>query len=511
MQLNNTRILKNAGFLYFRMLLTLSISLYTVRLVYSGLGVLDFGIYNVVGGVVVLSAFFSTALSTAAQRYISFHLVGSSQTELRQLIGTFMTVYLSAAVVILISMESAGLWLFNHKLNIPPDRMDAARISFHLSNVTFLSSFVGSLYTAILVSRENMKVYAYVSLLESALKLGAAAVIVHSAHDKLVVYSILIAISVLLVNVAFAGSCLVKYPESRTWFHCRKDVLREVVSYSGWSILGALTGVLNEEGLNILSNIFFGPTINAARGITSRVSSTIVLFSSNLYAAFTPQITKSYAEGDKQRVRDLVSWSSRASFCLLLLVAMPIFAESDFILAIWLHNKSSMAVTFTRLVIIFLLINTFELPLSQVVRATGKIRTYQITMGSATLLITPLSYLLLRTFPDPRVPYYTLTGIYFAATFVRIGFVKRIVGIGYRSYLSGIFLPCLAILLLCMVGSAAVQVSMSPGWLRLAAITATSTAILFATAFLFGISAKERHTIRTFATASFAKFSGFRT
>lgn len=401
---NNKRIAKNTILLYFRMLLTMSVTLYTSMVVLKTLGVDDFGIYNIVGGVVVLFSFLNNAMSTATQRFLNFEMGKGAEGNVNRMFSMSMTAHISIALIVVILSETIGLWFLNTQLNIPADRMNAANWVYQFTILTFCIQIIRVPYNASIIAYEKMSFYAYVSIIEVVLKLLIVFLLLFFGWDKLKLYA------VLTFGVAFVVLILYKIYCNKVFTTCRYNFFRDkllyknLMSFSGWSMFGSLANVGAQQGLNILLNIFFGVAINAAMGIANQVSSAVYGFVSNFQTAFNPQIVKSYAMNDRVYFMNLIFQSSKFSYYLLLLLSIPLLISTDFILQAWLTNVPEYTASFCRLIILFLLVDAISAPLWMSVQATGEIRNYQILMGGLILLNFPLAYLVLKLgFPPQSV------------------------------------------------------------------------------------------------------------
>ncbi|RKD91995.1 lipopolysaccharide biosynthesis protein [Mangrovibacterium diazotrophicum] len=441
---NNKRIAKNTMMLYIRMLLTMGVSLYTVRVVLDTLGTIDYGLYNVVGGVVTMFAFLSGTMASASQRFFAFELGRNNMGKLTQTFSMTMNIYLIIAVIIVVLAETVGLWFLTHKMTIPPERMDAAQWVFHFSILTFMMTMFTIPYNAAIIVQEKMTVYAYVSILEVVLKLILVFLLVFSPYDKLKLYSVLMFSVTTLVTLIYRTYCKRKFQHYRYSFFWDKALFYKLIGYSGWNLFGALAGMFNNQGVNIILNLFFGPTINAARAIAYQVSAAINRFAQNFMTATRPQIVKHYAGGENKQMLKLVFQSSKLSFFLLFIISMPMLLETNFIIGLWLKKVPEYVTLFTRLVILTALIDSLSLPLMTAAQATGKIRKYQTAVGGTMLLALPVSYfLLLGGFPPETVMYVAIVNSVICL-FLRLLILKDLVELPVKKYLMEVILPSLS-------------------------------------------------------------------
>ena len=431
---NNKRIAKNTLLLYFRMMLIMLVSLYTVRVVLNTLGIIDYGIYNVVGGVVVMFSFLSNTMASASQRFFAFDIGRNDVSKLKRTFSMTINIYVIIALIILLLAETLGLWFLNTQMVIPLGRMESANWIYQFSIFSFLVTIMTIPFNAIIIAREKMSIYAYVGIVEVMLKLVILYFITVFSLDKLKLYSVLIFISSCIISLIYIVVCNNKFKESRFYFYWNNELFKSMFGYSSWMLMGSITSLLSNQGLNILINIFFGPTVNASRAIAYQVNSAISSFSSNFYTSVRPQIVKAYAAGNNNYMINLVMQSSKFSFYLLLLVAMPILLETKFVLDLWLEEATESMVIFTKLIILFSLITSLENPLSALVQATGNVKRYEILIGSFTLLSLPISYFFFKLDYAPQTSIYVLIFINIFVHFLRLKVVNELVGISIKSY-----------------------------------------------------------------------------
>ena len=342
---NNRRIAKNTLLLYFRMLLTMIVSLYTSRVVLNTLGIEDYGIYNVVGGVVAMFSVISGSLSAAITRFITFELGVGNKESLNKVFSSSVTIQIGLALIIVILAEVVGVWFLNVKMNIPDERMVAANWVFQFSLLTFAISLISVPYNACIIAHEKMSAFAYISIFEAAGKLGVAFLIAVSPIDRLIFYAILICCIAIIIRLVYGIYCKRNFEECSYHFIYDGYLLKRMFGFAGWNFLGAASWVLSNHGGNIVINLFCGPAVNAARGIATRVTSAVQGFSQNFMTALNPQITKSYASGDWQYMMTLIYQGARLSFYMLLLISLPVLLNTHYLLEIWLKVVPEHAVT----------------------------------------------------------------------------------------------------------------------------------------------------------------------
>lgn len=392
---NNKRIAKNTILLYVRMLFTIIVGLYTSRVVLNTLGVNDYGIYNVVGGIVAMLAFLNSAMTAASQRFISFELGTQNFQRLKKVFCTSVTIHITIACIIFIIAETIGLWFLNTHMNIATDRMTAANWVFQCSIMTFMITVISVPYNACIVAHEHMKAFAYISIIEVGLKLAIIYLLLILPADKLISYAILILIVSLLIRLIYGIYCKKNFEECNYQFQFDRKLFKEMFAFASWSIIGNLGFSLKDQGSNIVLNLFCGTAINAARGVALQVNGIISNFSNNFIMALNPQITKQYAAGNIQESIQLVYAGCRYSFFLLSIISIPIMVNLDFLLYLWLDTVPAYTIEFLFFALIAALINSMASPLVTAMQATGKIKTFQITICIIMLCELPLAYITL--------------------------------------------------------------------------------------------------------------------
>jgi O-antigen/teichoic acid export membrane protein len=476
------------------MLFTMVISLYTVRVVLNTLGVVDFGIYNVVGGIVTMFAFLSNVMSNASQRFFAFDLGQNNTLQLEKTFSTISWIYIIIAVIILLLGETVGLWFLKEKMTIPEYRMNAAIAVYQFSILSFIVTVLNIPCVSIIIANENMKMFSLMSMLDVSLKFAIIYPLITVPYDKLKLYAILMFLVTLFIALVYRFVCIRKY-NIRFKFVLDRSSFRIILTYSGWNLFGAITSILNNQGINILLNIFFGPVVNASRTIAYQVNSAVTSFSNSFYTAINPQIIKSYANGDKNRMFTIVLTGSRFAFFLLLMLSLPIFIEMKAILSFWLSQVNEYMIVFTRIVIIYSLINIWENPLTQVVRATGNIRRYQIMVGSVTLLTVPISYLLFKLNYPPSTAFIVLTIIYFIVTFVRLTVLKQLIEFPIRKYIKNVLFVNIIVALGAAIAPVLCHNAISNSILRLIMVFLTSFISVLLFVYFIGLNNTEKEKV----------------
>lgn len=446
---DNKRIAKNTVVLYVRMLLVMGLSLYTSRVVLAQLGVTDYGIYNVVGSVVTIFTFISQALGNATNRFIVFSIGEGSIEKTMQVYNTCYRVHVIIAIFVVILLETVGLWFLNGKLIIPSERLTAALYTFHISVAVCFLSIMRVPSTAEVIAHESMGIFAILSVVEANLKLGIAIALVYSTYDKLVYYSILLFVVQLIVNITYHIYCKKNYAECILSLHIDNDktLYKKVGAFTGWSMLGNITWLAYTQGINILLNMFFGPAVNAARGVANQVEHAITSFVSSFQMAINPQITKSYAQNDMNRMHSLIMYSSKFSFFLYLIFAIPIFFEAENLLKIWLVEVPEHTINFVRLTLIMVMVNPITNPLGISNDSTGNIMSFQIICSLISFQIVIISYFFLNKGFSPEVVFIVHFIIMTIQSFVKLLFAKKQIGLSLKLYCLRVFMPSFTVVL----------------------------------------------------------------
>ena len=394
---NTKRIAKNTMMLYFRQILIMFAGLYTVRVVLNALGSEDYGIYNVVAGVVTMFSFLSGSMATASQRFFSFDLGKSDKEHLKVSFSVTLQIYFLIAGIIILILESVGLWFVNTKLVIPAERLSAANCIFQSAVVSFILTLITTPYMASIIAHENMNIYAYTSMIEALLKIGIAFLLKLLPFDKLSLYGVLLALIAFINTGIYRFYCITHYEECHFRFIKDPQLFKEIIEYSGWNLFGSLTSVFKNQFTNILLNQFFGPVVNSAKAIASQVNNAVASFSQNFSMAVRPQIIKTYASQQKTECVNLVFYGCKITFFLMYIFSLPLILEMDFVLKFWLKNPPERAVIFTQMALIDAVIGSMGYPIMTLAQATGKIKLYQSLVGGIQLFNLPISYIALKT------------------------------------------------------------------------------------------------------------------
>ena len=440
-QIKTRRIAKNTLLLYLRMFLMMLIGLYTSRVILNTLGFDDYGINNVVGGIVVLFSVFTSTLSSAIGRFITFELGTGNQEKLKVVFSTAIFVQCAMAVIIMLLCEVVGYWLLIHKMSIPDGRMDAALWVFHCSVIGFGLSLLFTPFSSLVIAHEKMDAFAYVSILEAVAKLVIVYLLLVFSVDKLKLYAVLLLLVSLLINSIYILYCRRNFEESKIVWRFDKTVFRHIASFAGWNLFGHGAWMLETQGVNILINMFFGVQLNGARGIAVQVNNIVQQFVNNFMTALSPQITKSYAAGDLAYMNSIVLKGAKFSYLLMFMVALPVALETDTILKLWLKDYPDYTVPFVRLTLAISLCMVLVNPFLTALRATGNIRNYQIIVGIVGLLQFPIVYIAFRLGLSPTSSYIISLVFYLFFVFFKPWLVRKSIHLPLKEYISVTILP----------------------------------------------------------------------
>lgn len=443
---NNRRIFRNALFLYFRLILTLVVTLYTSRIVLNSLGIEDFGIYNVVAGIVTMMAFLSWAMSSATQRFFSFEIGKNNKLQLNNVFKMSVNIHFIIILIVVIFLETLGLWFVNNYLVIPIDRLDAANWIFQYAIFSFCCSIMTVPYSAAIIANEKMSAFAYISIVDVFLKLGMVFLLNLSWADRLETYGLLMSLVSFFNLICYYAYS--RYHFSMTKFQLFWDVnlFKTLFSYTGWNLFGNLAAVMANQGVNILLNLFFGATVNAARAIASQVNSAVIGFVSSLQMSINPQIIKSYAANDKEYMLKLVFSGARYSFFLLYILTLPILFQTEFVLEKWLINVPHNTAIFCKLMLVDALITCLSGTLMTAAQASGKIRLYQIIVGGVLLLNLPLSYVLLSNGEPPYMVTIVSILMSILALIFRLMLLKKIINLNISSFIVNVLIKVMLVI-----------------------------------------------------------------
>lgn len=489
---NNKRIAKNSLLLYVRMLFIMGVTLFTSRVILQALGVEDYGIYNVVGGFVSMFALISNSMTAAIGRFITFELGKGNRSNIGAVFSTSVIIQMTIAMIVVLLSEAIGVWFLNTQMTIPADRIYAANWVFQLSIITFAINLISVPYNATIIAHEHMGAFAYISSLDAVLKLLVAYLIFKSPIDKLIYYAALMCMLSILIRFIYTLYCRKHFQDCKLQWKLDRPLIKEIFGFAGWNFIGAGSGILRDQGVNVLLNIFCGPIVNAARGIAMQVNSAVQHFATSFTTALNPQITKSYAGGDKEYSFKLVFQGSKLAYLLLYIVSLPIIIEAPTILNLWLGEVPEYTIAFVRLVIIYGLTEGISYPLITLMLATGNIRNYQILVGGTQMLNFPLSYLLLKFGASPEYTFVVSIAVALGSLFLRLIMLKRMIELPVIRFMRSVVLKVIVVSLtsfpLPLLSALYLETSIT----RVLMTTSISVvSVMFSSLFL-GCSQKER-------------------
>jgi O-antigen/teichoic acid export membrane protein len=451
---NSKLIAKNTLMLYVRQIFTLLVSLFSVRIVLNALGVEDFGIFNVVSGIVTLWSFLSGTMASATQRFFAFALGQNDFSKLKKVFSINLLIYVVIAIASLILLETLGLWFVYNELNVPQAKLEAVKYLYHFSAITFIATIFTTPFRAIMIAHEDMRLYAILSIIETCMKLGVALSLKYLPYDKLFAYGILLLFVAIINAVLYLAICTRKYAECQfRKFYWDKRVLKEIVGFTGWTLFGQVSNVFRYQGTTILLNQVFNPVVVAARAVETKITTHANVFSSNFNLGIYPPIIKSYAADDKPRMFSLIYNGSRITFFLVWVFALPLILEAETILPLWLGTLPPDAVLFTRLGLIEVLILSVSLPITTAARAPGKMKVYELTLGSIQIGIFVVSWILLSMGGKAHTIYIVSIIANIIMFIIRLAIIRKLINFNIKEYLKQVVSPVMLIVLLSAVMS----------------------------------------------------------
>lgn len=495
---NNRRIAKNSIYMAIRMVFVLAITLYTTRVILDMLGVEDYGVYNVVCGFVSMFAFLNTSMSNGIQRFFNFELGKNGEEGANKVYNTALHIQFFLAVIIIVLTESFGIWYLHNKMVIPSDRLFAAEWIFQFSILSFLFIIMQAPYTAAVMAHERMDFYAIVSVLDAILKFAIVFAIPLFPGDKLIVYGVLYTFISVLNFILYFIYCKRNFAEIRIKRFFEKNLFRSMLGFSGWNIFGSLSGVMKEQGINLVLNLFFGPVVNAARGVAAQINGGLQSFVSNITTPVRPQVVQSYARGDYGRTMNLTYSVSKLSCCFLYLCSLPVVLEIDYILKIWLGNNiPEHTNTFVIIIILTSFVNNLNAAVSGVIHASGKMMTYQLVTSLVSILCVPASYIGLKNgLPSEfaLLMVFVWTALAQAAALL---ILKGIVDYSIKDYFGKVLMPIVLLILASFWPSLLLRMVMEEGVLRLLVVAGSSVLVVAIGAYFIAFNKTEKELINT--------------
>lgn len=490
---NNKRIAKNTLLLYVRMLFTMAVSLFTSRVILNTLGIEDYGINNVVGGIVTMFAMLSGSLSSSISRFITFELGKGNLQRLKAVFSTGVNIQLGMSLLVVLVAEAVGIWFLNTKMNIPIERLDAANWVFQCAMLTFVFNLLSVPYNAAIIAHEKMSAFAYISVVEVSLKLIIVYVLTISPFDRLKTYAVLLLCVGAVIRFIYGNYCKRHFEECTYHFILDKPILKEMAGFAGWNFLGNGAYMLNTQGVNILMNLYFGVSVNAARGVATQVDAALKQFVNNFTTAVNPQITKSYAQGDLEYMHKLICRSAKFSAFLMMFFAVPIILETNTILTIWLKTVPDYAVIFLRWIIMSSFMDTvLANSLVTSMFATGEIKRYQIIVTAIGCLVFPLSWIAFKLGLPPQTGYMIYFVVYSILIYVRLYLLKDMVKMPMSLYGKLVLAKVIPVMLISFLIPGVLIYLMSPGFVRLIFVCIISFLTIAPTEYFIGLTKKER-------------------
>lgn len=503
--INNKRIAKNTLFLYLRMLILIAINLYVSRVVLDALGVVDYGIYNVVGSFVVAFSMVNAALTTATQRFLSFQIARGDNERVQHIFSTSFLLHLCLALIILLLAETLGLWFLNNKMQIPHDRCFAANIVYHFSVFSLVLKVISLPYNAAIIAYEKMSTFAYISIIEALLSLFIVFILYIVTIDKLIVYSLLVGVVSIIIQLIYWLYVKRKLGDTCFVSSLYKSEAKERISFVSYNVLGASTAISKEQGISIILNMFFGATINTARGIAIQLRIGLNRVVSNFTLAMNPQIVKSYSIGDERGMSNLIVRGSKFSYLLLLLLSTPIFVQADIILDIWLVNVPDLADIFLRIMILSELVDSLQYTLVTGVLATGKVKAFQLTMSILRILCLPVAYILLNNGFPAIAALYTSLAFSIICHVANVILLARNIQFPCMYYFKEVTIRMFLLTIICLMISHLLSKMLNFSILMFMTFVVLSLMITASICFLLGLNKSERIAVITIVKKLFIK------
>ena len=502
---NNKRIAKNTLLLYLRLILTMGVGLFTSRVVLNTLGVEDYGVYNVVGGVVAMFTLFTGSLSAAISRFLTYELGKGNVHKLNVVFSTSVTIQLVLAIMVCLLAEIGGVWFLNTHMNIPADRMNAANWVLQFSILTFAINLVSVPYNAAIIAHEKMSAFAYISILEVILKLVVAYTLYVSPIDKLKTYALLLAVVALIIRFVYSIYCSRNFKECHYKFVFDKSLLKQMTGFAGWNLLGSGSYLFNTQGVNIVTNLYFGVAVNGARGVASQAEGIIRQFVTNFTTAINPQITKSYAAGDMNYMYSLVCRGAKYSYFLMFFFAVPFMYETETIMRLWLKNYPPEAPLFLRLSMIGTLFDILGNATANAAWATGNVKRYYIIIGGVGCLVFPLSWMAFFLGMDAYASYIVFAVIYLILVFLKLYIIKGLINFPVAEFCKSVFGRIIPVTVLSFILPALVYFNMEESLLRTILVIAVSCISTMFLVYSIGMTESERKKVIQMITNKISK------
>ena len=492
----NIRLAKNTILLYGRMIILMLISLYTSRVILNALGVVDYGIYNVVGGVVAMFSMISASLSSAITRFMTYELGKNNSVKLPIVFSTSVNIQIILVLIIICIAETIGLWFLNYHLVIPENRIDAANWCYQFSLITFSINLISVPYNASIIAHEKMSAFAYISIIEAIGQLIIAFLIQQNPFDRLILYGLLLCLLAILVRFIYTIYCNRQFKECHFSLLIDKRLIKQMLFFAGWNMYGTCSAVLRTQGNNILLNMFFGPAVNGAQAIATKVNAVVANFVQKFIVAINPQITKSYAVGDKENMFNLVFQGGRFSFYLILLLSMPIILNTNYILVIWLKLVPEYTVIFIQLILILEMCESLSHTMVTAILAEGNIKKYMLIVGSLQMLNVPINLLLLIFGSEPYMIYIIAITISQICLLFRLVVLHKQMGLNLKKYIKQVYLNVIKVSLLSMISPYLFSLYFSNTFFSFIMVSLVSILSVGIVEYYIGCSFKEREYLK---------------
>lgn len=492
---NNKRIAKNTFVLYLRTMFVMVVSLYTSRVILQTLGVEDYGIYQVVGGLVSMFSIISTSLSGAVSRFITFEIGRGRKERLERIFATSMLIQIGLCVIVVLAVEIIGIWFLHNEMQIPEGRMEAAQWVLHCSVITFCLNLLSVPYNACIIAHEHMKAFAYVSIIETILKLGVVYLIAISPVDSLILFAVLLVVLSAIIRLIYSIYCHRCFEESRAKIVFDKEIFKDMLGFSGWNFFNNTNYILNNQGVNMLINVFFGVTLNAARGIAAQVETSVHTFVNNFTVAINPQITKSYAAGELTEMHLLVCRGARFSYFAMFLLSLPLICETEQILNVWLVDVPDHTVIFVQLSLILGMLDAIGSSGYTACSATGKMKRYSLIITPLGLLEFPLVWIAFYFGAPAVLAYYLYVFVKSLVLVARMFLMQEMIGLSVKQYVNTVFVPIFRSTIVAIIAPTLVLLTMDSCWQRLILSIIVSLLSAVGSVVYLGMTASERNKI----------------
>lgn len=498
--MNSRLVANNTLMLYIRMLLIMFVTIYTSRVLLETLGVDNFGIYNVVGGTVTMLGFLNASMANAVQRFLAFEIGRGDHEKVNKVFCIAIIGHIVIIIIVFILAEFIGVWLVNYELTIPKDRLFAANWVLQSSIIIMLISFIQVPYNAIILAYEQMNIYAYITIIEAFLRLGIVFIVLWINYDKLVVYAILQAVISILIFLTYKRYCNKRIISSKWRYVKDNKTLKAITSFVGYNLIGEIGMICTGQGLSIVLNIFCGPVVNAARGLAEQVNSAVSRFSFNFQQALVPQIIKTYANNELQNTFSLLFRGIKFSYYLMWLLSLPLLLETKYVLEIWLIDVPDYTVSFCRIILIASMIGVMSGLLSQVVRANGNIKNYQIVCSVSTILSLPIAYILMKLGYSPIVALSTLIFAQIGLFFARLWMTSNLTGMSKMLFFNKTTLPIIGVTLVSLPIPLVINTFVNNGFVQFALSVLVSCVSVLTAILIIGTTKTERSFIMSYCS-----------